>query len=670
MANNDIKVKLVLDDKTYTLGIEDAKKKLREYGKETEDAGKKAAGGWREFFKGALAAEAASKALGLISAGFKKIVRDASQAEETAQKFGVVFSDVTDRASEAVKNLQDNYAYSKQGAQNMLSSTGALLTGLGLTQEKALELSEAAAQLGSDIASFSNFSEGAEGATQRLTKAMLGEYENLKALDKAISETEMKQFAADQGLVWSQMDRGARATLVLQAVMGQSKNDMGDMNRSSQSFANTMRAVNSRIDDISAGLGAELLPSLSKLGGAFLTATKDGGPLLTLFSGMVKVVSTLIEGLANVIDLLNVAVQEQKDQYYKVGIKGILDQQREFRKAHGERKNWTAAEAAEYRKLQEAEIALREGQVGANKSAAESYKRLAPLTEAELKKAKQEADERERLRKAEFDANNKRGKGGTAGGTGKPIDMEKAQQSLVKYYQYIGETQAAQVEQTKLDFQEQIKAQQELLNQKLISVEEYEARKAEIEETYRNQKEKAESTTNSVIIAMQSQTYQGATNLVGEMGSLMSSKNKRLFEFGKKMAILNVGISYAEAVMKAFSINPILGGATTVGLGLVKAEQIRTINSQKPPEFAQGVFDVPRDIYGATVHRGETIIPKSYTDSLKAGELTMGQAQPTININVNGSLIDKDGFMNSVGDALGKIQQQTGRRILNGGIYG
>ena len=208
----------------------------------------------------------AAKVIGtaLIAVGIGKFVKSligaASDAEETANKFGVVFSSVATDANKAAKNLANSYGLSRTASKQLLSDTGDLLTGFGLTQKEALKLSTTASKLGADLASFTNYAGGAEGATQALTKAMLGEREQVKMLGIAITETELVKFAADQGLAWKEMDRGAKASLTLQLAMKQSKNAIGDFERSIDSYANQMRIAEANVNDLQEGLGSALLP--------------------------------------------------------------------------------------------------------------------------------------------------------------------------------------------------------------------------------------------------------------------------------------------------------------------------------------------------------------------------------------------------------------------------
>ena len=129
-------------------------------------------------------------------------VKLASDFEETQSKFNTVFKDIRSDADLTAKNLSDNFGLSSKASLQLLSDTGDLLTGFGFTQEEALKLSKEVNELAVDLASFTNFSGGAEGASLALTKALLGERESIKQLGIAITEADLKSFAEEQGLVF------------------------------------------------------------------------------------------------------------------------------------------------------------------------------------------------------------------------------------------------------------------------------------------------------------------------------------------------------------------------------------------------------------------------------------------------------------------------------------
>ena len=128
-----------------------------------------------------------------IVGGFGFAVKAASDAEETFSKFATVFRDVGSEAEASFKTLRNEYGLSATASKALLSSTGDLLTGFGFAQSESLRLSTEVQKLAVDLASFTNFAGGAQGASDALTKALLGERESVKALGISILEEDVKK---------------------------------------------------------------------------------------------------------------------------------------------------------------------------------------------------------------------------------------------------------------------------------------------------------------------------------------------------------------------------------------------------------------------------------------------------------------------------------------------
>ena len=179
----------------------------------------------------------------------------------------------------------------------LLSDTGDLLTGFGFTQEEALKLSTEVNKLAVDLASFTNFSGGAEGASLALTKALLGERESIKSLGIAITEADLKQYAKDQGLVFKELDRVSKAQLTFQLAMEQSKNAVGDFARTSDSFAGQLRILQGELEDVAIKVGVELLPLAKDL----LGLLRDLAKFTNKFSSEQRTAALQTAGFAAVL---------------------------------------------------------------------------------------------------------------------------------------------------------------------------------------------------------------------------------------------------------------------------------------------------------------------------------------------------------------------------------
>jgi hypothetical protein len=192
----------------------------------------------------------------------------ASDAEETLNKFNVTFQGINTEAEDTAQNLADSFGLAQTEARGLLANTGDLLTGFGFTRDRALQLSTQVQELAVDLASFTNFSGGAAGASEALTKALLGERESIKSLGIAITEADIARLAEEKGIT-GELDRQTKAALTLELAIQQSGNAIGDFARSQDSFANQQRIAQSAVQDLREELGQQLLPIATEMIGKF-----------------------------------------------------------------------------------------------------------------------------------------------------------------------------------------------------------------------------------------------------------------------------------------------------------------------------------------------------------------------------------------------------------------
>jgi len=288
------------DLKGFDRAMKKAQKNLKKFGKNIQRTGEN------------LTTGLTLPILGLGAASLKL----ASDFEETDAKFKTVFSSIQAEAEQTAQVFADSFGLSDLAAKQLLSNTGDLLVGFGFTEKSALDLSKQVNELAVDLASFTNFSGGAEGASAALTKALLGERESIKSLGIAITETDLKKFADDQGLVWKELDRVAKAQLTFDLALKQSSKAVGDFERTQDGFANQVRITKGELTDAAISLGEHLLPMAQKAIAVFRgliekfnalsVSTKENivkwglivatiGPALIIFGKMVVGISGLIK---------------------------------------------------------------------------------------------------------------------------------------------------------------------------------------------------------------------------------------------------------------------------------------------------------------------------------------------------------------------------------------
>ena len=221
-------------------------KKLKKFGKSVEKTGKNMTMGLT------------LPILGMGAAALKF----GSDLQETDSKFKQVFISIQKEAEETAKVFEESFGLSEVAAKQLLSDTGDLLVGFGFTEKSALELSKQVNELAVDLASFTNFEGGAEGASKALTKALVGETESSKALGIVIRQgtkeykDRTEEIMKEQGVSILQ----AKALNNLEIATKQSQKAIGDFSRTSGDFANQMRIVKGDLVDVAAEMGARLIP--------------------------------------------------------------------------------------------------------------------------------------------------------------------------------------------------------------------------------------------------------------------------------------------------------------------------------------------------------------------------------------------------------------------------
>ena len=243
----------------------------------------------------------------------RSMVKAASDAEETVSKFNVVFRDISKQSNIAADNLAKNFGLAGSQARKLLGDTGDLLTGFGFTQKMALSLSDDVNKLAVDLASFTNFSGGAEGASRALTKALLGERDSIKILGISILEEDVKkkvQILRAKGMVFA-TERQANAFATLRLAQEQSKNAIGDYNRTQDQFANKSRLLSSRILDMKEKFGKVMIPIALKLTNVMIKLTEKFAALspttkkwILISAGVVAVLGPLVLIFGTILAML------------------------------------------------------------------------------------------------------------------------------------------------------------------------------------------------------------------------------------------------------------------------------------------------------------------------------------------------------------------------------
>ena len=253
-----------------------------------------------------------------------KMVSAASDMKENLNKVDVAFGKSADNVKAWADTATESFGLSKNQALEATSLFGDMATSMGLPQDAAADMSTSLAGLAGDLASFKNID--IEQAMTALNGVFTGETESLKTLGIVMTETNLKQFAEDAGLVYNEMSQAEKVQLRYAYVMEATKNAQGDYARTADGTANSMRTLQATFDNLIALLGTSLLPAITPviqfitdllkkfselepgtqkmivIIGAVLAAL---GPVVSVVGGIISVVSTLMPIITAVVSALN-----------------------------------------------------------------------------------------------------------------------------------------------------------------------------------------------------------------------------------------------------------------------------------------------------------------------------------------------------------------------------
>jgi hypothetical protein len=204
-----------------------------------------------------IGATIAASAGGLLAAP----IQAASRMEETMSKFSVVFGEASKDVEAWSKTTAKAVGVSEESMAGMLAGMQDLLVPMGVMPSKAVGMSKTLSQLAVDLGSFNNAA--VPDVFRDLMAAITGESEPMKKYGVIVTETAVKQELLNMALDPKTADDAAKAQARLSIIMRGTTAAQGDAIRTSDSFANQMKALWSSIMDTSAALGKNLVEDLA-----------------------------------------------------------------------------------------------------------------------------------------------------------------------------------------------------------------------------------------------------------------------------------------------------------------------------------------------------------------------------------------------------------------------
>lgn len=206
--------------------------------------------------------------LPLAGIGFTAL-RAASDAEEMRSKFGVVFGDMADDVESWAESHGELVGRSRLDLMEYAAQLQDTLVPMGVARDEAGTLSKAISELAVDLASFNNMAEAE--VVQRLQSALVGNVRAVQRFGVVLNQANVEQELFNMGIQGGNAaaTEAQRVMARLNVIMQGTRDAQGDAARTSESFANRSRALQSDLRDVRIEIGEQLLPAASDLIGVF-----------------------------------------------------------------------------------------------------------------------------------------------------------------------------------------------------------------------------------------------------------------------------------------------------------------------------------------------------------------------------------------------------------------
>lgn len=261
MADYTLSAKITGDSSGFNKAIQSAEKSASSFEKKMESISSRA-----KSIGDKISGIGTSLTVGVtapLAIAGKSMVDAASDFDENLNKISVAFGDNADEVKAWADTATQSFGLSMNQALEATSLFGDMATSMGISQGEAASMSTSLAGLAGDLASFKNI--GIDQAMTALNGVFTGETESLKQLGIVMTETNLEEFAAKTGQVYSEMSQAEKVQLRYNYVMAMSKNAIGDYARTSDGTANSMRTFQASVENLAITLGQNLLPIVTPI---------------------------------------------------------------------------------------------------------------------------------------------------------------------------------------------------------------------------------------------------------------------------------------------------------------------------------------------------------------------------------------------------------------------
>ena len=252
-------------------------------------------------------------AFGTVATGafIKSCIEVGSNVTEVQNVVDTAFKDLSWQADQWASNSMTNFGLSELSAKKYMGVFGQMSNAMGITGKAALDMAENVTGLTGDVASFYNL--GTDEAYTKLKSIWNGETETLKDLGVVMTQTNLDQYALNNGFgkTTAKMTEQEKVMLRYQYVTSALSNATGDFVKTQDSWANQTRILTLRFQQLKASLGKGFI--------ALFT------PILRGFNSLLAGLQKVADGFASFVQMLTGADISSSMGSISADIAGIGD---------------------------------------------------------------------------------------------------------------------------------------------------------------------------------------------------------------------------------------------------------------------------------------------------------------------------------------------------------
>jgi len=216
------------------------------------------------------------------AAGIKRLVEESSKLKESINAVEVIFGSASKEVLEFGKTADRSAGLAASEFNQLVTVTGALIKGIGLPMKEVAGLTIQLTQRAADMASV--FDKDVSVALNAINSALRGQTEPITSFAVNTQIAALESIALAKGIdeSVSAMSQQEKRLLVIDAIMQGTADTQGDFTATQKSFANASRILTSRLKNMAAAIGDDMLPSLERFLDVLNRITVEGGPLQKL----------------------------------------------------------------------------------------------------------------------------------------------------------------------------------------------------------------------------------------------------------------------------------------------------------------------------------------------------------------------------------------------------